>query len=86
MRSYKHTGAKHVLRVTSKQNTHNGRRGRSRRLLLGYQPDRNCWSSTIPVFPHHEAGCTLEMRGCLQARQSSQEDTSWWDSTSTRLR
>lgn len=45
-----------------------------------------------PLIQHHqmsrsgESCRTLEMRGCLQDRQSSQEDTSWWDSTSTRLR
>lgn len=70
-----------------KQQKNHGRKERKKQETApGYWPDRDCRSSTITVFFRHESCCTLEMRGCLQDRQSSQEDTSWWDSTSTRLR
>lgn len=52
----------------------------------GSWPEHDHRSSTATVVFWRESHRTLEMRGCRQDRQSSQEDTSWWDSTSTRLR
>lgn len=70
-----------MLRVASAKEPIDVKRGRSRG-----QPRVQLLVQGRPAFLRRESRRTLEMRGCLQDRQSSQEDTSWWDSTSTRLR
>ena len=68
------------------QKTRRCKERKKQEMAPGYWPARNRRSGAVTAFFRRESRRTLEMRGCLQDRQSSQEDTSCWDSTSTRLR
>jgi len=68
------------------QKTHRCKERRTQERAPGYWPDRECRSHAVTAPLRRESCCTLETRGCRQDRQSSQQDTSWWDSTSTTLR
>lgn len=75
-----------MLGVASAKTSTVVKRGKEQEAAPGHQSERDRWPGAITTFSQTESHRTLEMRGCRQDRQSSQEETSWWDSTSTRLR